>query len=289
MNRERTETSSGATGRPRAMDALRRGAFFALAVVLGFLLLELPWNDGVFAIPTALRHRQPAHPGAGLRHHCFWRDSAPAHRWPSSRAFACSGAPPISSSSPSRGSPSCRRICSPSAPPPRWPAVTACSSRGAWCSAGRCSPPIASPWRSCAPNESAPAGTLPPTCWRRPCWCASAPCSTRPSTSKSDCEVTVDVWDVRGLLRHPGHRALLPFAGPRAHAQASGGLLRRGRGHHPGPLRRGSVDDNGRRDGRARLARRNGRSGTRRRPPLAMQHRSSPKHSPTTGPTSSPS
>lgn len=33
------------------MDALRRGAFFALAVVLGFLLLELPWNDGVFAIP----------------------------------------------------------------------------------------------------------------------------------------------------------------------------------------------------------------------------------------------
>ena len=33
------------------MDALRRGAFFALAVVLGFLLLELPWNDDVFAIP----------------------------------------------------------------------------------------------------------------------------------------------------------------------------------------------------------------------------------------------
>ena len=51
MNRERTETSLGATGRSRATDALRRGAFFALAVVLGFLLLELPWNDGVFAIP----------------------------------------------------------------------------------------------------------------------------------------------------------------------------------------------------------------------------------------------
>ena len=33
------------------MDALRRSVFFALAVVLGFLLLELPWNDGVFAIP----------------------------------------------------------------------------------------------------------------------------------------------------------------------------------------------------------------------------------------------
>ena len=51
MNRERTETSLDATGRSRATDALRRGAFFALAVVLGFLLLELPWNDGVFAIP----------------------------------------------------------------------------------------------------------------------------------------------------------------------------------------------------------------------------------------------
>lgn len=51
MNRERTETSLGATGRSRTTDALRRGAFFALAVVLGFLLLELPWNDGVFAIP----------------------------------------------------------------------------------------------------------------------------------------------------------------------------------------------------------------------------------------------
>ena len=51
LNRERTETSLGATGRSRATDALRRGAFFALAVVLGFLLLELPWNDGVFAIP----------------------------------------------------------------------------------------------------------------------------------------------------------------------------------------------------------------------------------------------
>lgn len=51
MNRERTETSLGATGRSRATDALRRGAFFALAIVLGFLLLELPWNDGVFAIP----------------------------------------------------------------------------------------------------------------------------------------------------------------------------------------------------------------------------------------------
>ena len=63
------------------------------------------------------------------------------------------------------------------------------------------------------------------------------------------------------VLRHPGHRALLPFAGPRAHAQASGGLLRRGRGHHPGPLRRGSVDDNGRRDGRARLTQCDGRSG----------------------------
>lgn len=33
------------------MDALRRSVFFALAVVLGFLLLELPWNGDVFAIP----------------------------------------------------------------------------------------------------------------------------------------------------------------------------------------------------------------------------------------------
>lgn len=37
--------------RSRAKSTLRRGAFFALAIVLGFLLLELPWNDGVFSIP----------------------------------------------------------------------------------------------------------------------------------------------------------------------------------------------------------------------------------------------
>ena len=60
------------------------------------------------------------------------------------------------------------------------------------------------------------------------------------------------------LLRHPGHRALLPLAGPRADAQASGGLLRRGRGRHPGPLRRGSADGNGRHGGRVPLARHNG-------------------------------
>lgn len=63
------------------------------------------------------------------------------------------------------------------------------------------------------------------------------------------------------LLRHPGHRALLSLAGPRAHAQAPRGLLRRGRGRHPGPLRRGSADGNGRRDGRARLTQCDGRSG----------------------------
>lgn len=61
------------------MDALRRGVFFALAVVLGFLLLELPWNDGVFAISQRyvidnlliLGWAAPS---------LFWRDSALAQR-----------------------------------------------------------------------------------------------------------------------------------------------------------------------------------------------------------------
>lgn len=47
------ELSEPKRRRPRSgtAAALVRGLFFALAVLLGFLLLELPWNPDVFAIP----------------------------------------------------------------------------------------------------------------------------------------------------------------------------------------------------------------------------------------------
>lgn len=60
------------------------------------------------------------------------------------------------------------------------------------------------------------------------------------------------------LLRHPGHRALLPLAGPRADAQASGRATPPRPWTPSGPLRRGSADGNGRHGGRVPLARHNG-------------------------------
>lgn len=119
LNRERTETSLGATGRSRATDALRRGAFFALAVVLGFLLLELPWNDGVFAIPQRYVVDNLLILGLGCAIVFLAGQRTRASLavftgfcllWGTANFFIITF----------KGQPSCRRICSPSAPPPPW-------------------------------------------------------------------------------------------------------------------------------------------------------------------------
>lgn len=75
---------------------------------------------------------------------------------------------------------------------------------------------------------------------------------------KSDCDVTVDVWDVRGSYATQGTALCFLSRAQELTPKPPGGLLRRGRGRHPGPLRRGSADGNGRHGGRVPLARRNG-------------------------------
>lgn len=140
------------------MDALRRGAFFALAVVLGFLLLELPWNDGVFAIPQRYVIDNLLILGLGCAIVFLAGQRTRASLavftgfcllWGTANFFIITfkGQPIVPADLFALGTAASVAV------------VTACFSPVASCSAGRCSPPIASPWRSCAPNESALAGT----------------------------------------------------------------------------------------------------------------------------------
>lgn len=165
------------------MDALRRSVFFALAVVLGFLLLELPWNGDVFAIPQryVIDNLLILGLGCAITFLAGQRTRASLAAfvglclmWGTANFFiiAFKGQPIV--------------------PADLFALGTAASVAGGYSLflTGR----LAFCWALFAaycialaklcPNESAPAGTLPPTCWRRPCWCASAPCSTRPSISR---------------------------------------------------------------------------------------------------------
>ena len=106
---------------------------------------------------------------------------------------------------------------------------------------------------------------------------------------KKDCEVTVDVWDVRGSYATQGTalcflsraQELTPKPPEGYSAEAVDAIL--------APFAEDPLTGTDGTVAESRLARHNGQSGTRRRPPLAMQRRNSPKHSPTTAPTSSPS
>lgn len=187
----------------------------------------------------------------------FWRDSAPAHRSPRSWDCALCGAPPTSSSSPSRGShraggsvrPRHRRLGGRRLQPVshRSPRVLLGAVRRLLHRPGEAVPPTkARPLGHCRQHAGGGPAGVP----RR----HAVPGHRYQEGLRGDC----GRMGRARLLRHPGHRALLPLAGPRADAQASGGLLRRGRGRHPGPLRRGSADGNGRHGGRVPLARHNG-------------------------------
>ena len=99
----------------------------------------------------------------------------------------------------------------------------------------------------------------------------------------------MDVWDVRGSYATQGTalcflsraQELTPKPPEGYSAEAVDAIL--------APFAEDPLTGTDGAAAESRLARRDGRSGTQRRPPLAMQRRSSPKHSPTTGPTSSPS
>ena len=257
LNRERTETSLGATGRSRATDALRRGAFFALAIVLGFLLLELPWNDGVFAIPQRYVVDNLLILGLGCAIVFLAGQRTRASLavftgfcllWGTANFFIITfkGQPIV--------------------PADLFALGTAASVAGGYSLflTGR----LVFCWALFAAYCVALAKLCPQR--KRARWDVAANVL---AAALLVCLVTMQYQAIdikkrlrrdRGrmgrarLLRHPGHRALLPLAGPRADAQASGGLLRRGRGRHPGPLRRGSADGNGRHGGRVPLARHNG-------------------------------
>ena len=238
------------------MDALRRSVFFALAVVLGFLLLELPWNGDVFAIPQryVIDNLLILGLGCAITFLAGQRTRASLAAfvglclmWGTANFFiiAFKGQPIV--------------------PADLFALGTAASVAGGYSLflTGR----LAFCWALFAAYCIALAKLCPQR--KRARWdiaanmlaaallvCLGA-MQYQAIDIKKDCEVTVDVWDVRGSYATQG-TALLPLAGPRADAQASGGLLRRGRGRHPGPLRRGSADGNGRHGGRVPLARHNG-------------------------------
>lgn len=141
------------------MDALRRGAFFALAVVLGFLLLELPWNDGVFAIPQRYVVDNLLILGLGCAIVFLAGQRTRASLavftgfcllWGTANFFIITfkGQPIVAGGS---VRPRHRRLRG------RW--LQPVSHRSPRVLLGAVRPPIASPWRSCAPNESALAGT----------------------------------------------------------------------------------------------------------------------------------
>ena len=233
----------------------------------------------------ALRHRQPAHPGAGLRHHFSGGTAHPriARRvrglclmWGTANFIITFKAAAIVPAD----------LFARPAPPPRGRRLQPVFSPVASCSAGRCSPPIASPWRSCAPTKARSLGRVAANVLAAACWCASAP-QYRGHRHQERLRRNRGRMGCARLLCHPGHRALLPPCAQEPHAQASGGLLRRGRGRHPGPFAEDPLTERTAR-WQSPPARHNGQP-TQRRPPLAMQHRNSPKHSPTTDPTSSPS
>ncbi|MFR5090629.1 MAG: hypothetical protein ACLTDR_00060 [Adlercreutzia equolifaciens] len=239
------------------MDVLRRSVFFALAVVLGFLLLELPWNGDVFAIPQryVIDNLLILGLGCAITFLAGQRTRASLAAfvglclmWGTANFFiiAFKGQPIV--------------------PADLFALGTAASVAGGYSLllTGR----LAFCWALFAAYCIALAKLCPQR--KRARWDIAA---NMLAAALLVClgamqYQAIDIKKrLRGdcgrmgrarLLRHPGHRALLPLAGPRADAQASGGLLRRGRGRHPGPLRRGSADGNGRHGGRVPLARHNG-------------------------------